>query len=175
MYAYIHLIFFFIDVSISFYYDAAIVFISLKLNHNTIRPISLGLWMLRFPTDCYTTNIFPWQILKIKTSKFTLLTWPYPLPTSTLSASKCPLKAAQSVGVIPSSSLALQSFFVASFSIFTKPSWAALKKKKKNHYYRETLSDNSLEYFRTANLFFFLLSERTINNTFLQSGRQRCP
>jgi len=46
----------------------------------------------------------------------------HPLPTSILSASRCPLNAAHIVGVIPSSSLALQSRFVASFSMSKKPS-----------------------------------------------------
>ena len=56
-----------------------------------------------------------------------LATPTHPLPTSNLKASKFPSKAAQSVGVIPSSSFALQSFLVASLSASRYPSRAALE------------------------------------------------
>lgn len=51
----------------------------------------------------------------------------YPLPHSSLRASKFPWKAAYSVGVIPCSSLPLQSLLVASLRTSMRPSLAALQ------------------------------------------------
>jgi hypothetical protein len=54
----------------------------------------------------------------------------YPRPTKSRRASRLPSKAAHRVGVMPSSSLLLQSLRVASFNMSRIPSFAALKSKK---------------------------------------------
>ena len=56
----------------------------------------------------------------------------HPLATSCLKASMWPSNAAHNVGVMPSSSLVLQSFLVASFNISIIFSLAALQIKKKD-------------------------------------------
>ena len=60
----------------------------------------------------------------------------HPLPTRSLSASRFPSKAAHRVGVMPSSSLELQSFLVASFKASRYPSRAALDNKYNQQRYQ---------------------------------------
>ena len=77
-----------------------------------------------FTFPCQTMTV---TFLIFPTPFYSLATPTHPLSTSNLKASKFPSKAAQSVGVIPSSSFALQSFLVASLSASRYPSRAALE------------------------------------------------
>ena len=74
-------------------------------------------------------NIFFQIVVDQVLMPFKITAYTYPRATSSLRASMWPSKAAHNVGVIPLSSLVLQSFLVASFKISRIFSLAALKVK----------------------------------------------